>query len=76
MITHMPGAVSGTAPKSGIGGIGPGPTTVGECSESVAVTKPAPDHQEAAHAMTVGANSACPPTMNDVSAADEAPRIS
>jgi len=29
-----------------------------------------------AHAMIVGANSACPPTMNDVSAADDAPRSS
>ena len=50
----MPGAVCGTAPSSGIGGIGPGPATVGECNESVAVRKPAPDHQAAAHAMIVG----------------------
>ena len=72
----MPGAVCGTAPSSGIGGIGPEPATVGECNESVAVKKPAPDHQEATHAMIVGANSTCPPTMNDVSAADDAPRSS
>ena len=53
--TQFPGAVCGTIPNSGIGGIGPGSTTVGECSESVAVMKPTPDHQAAAHAITVGA---------------------
>ena len=75
-ITHRPGAVSGTAPRSGMGGIGPVPATAGECSESVAVRKPAPDHHEAAHAMTVGANASWAPTINAVSAPEAAPRIS
>ena len=59
-----------------MGGIGPVPATAGECSESIAVRKPAPDHHEAAHAMTVGANASWAPTINAVSAPEAAPRIS
>jgi len=38
--------------------------------------KPAPDHQAAAHAIIVGANSTCPPTIKIVSIIDEAPSSS
>ena len=35
--------------------------------------KPTPDHQAAAHAITVGANATCTPTMNAVSTPEDAP---
>ena len=66
----------GTAPSSGKGGIGPSPTTDGECTASAPTRKPGPAHHASAHAATVGAKNAWAATISALSTADEAPSSS